>query len=168
MTSHDCDATRQESGNALRELRDTGDHPADPDIGSRLTPIVSFILDEVQQSSEILRQLSEVVSSEIAALARADDLVDVMGSVHRLSEALQREDRVQQRLDDVCATLRLLDRSLASYQGSNGDELHATIASRLRLEEMRAAFAVKLGHPPSAGLERASDNVPRAGDVDLF
>jgi len=38
----------------------------------------------------------------------------------------------------------------------------------LRLEEMRAAFAVKLGHPPPGGALRDSDNIPRAGDVDLF
>ena len=105
---------------------------------------------------------------EITTLARADDLADVMRSVQCLSEALQHEDRVQQRLDDVCATLRLLDQALVSTPGSEGEALHATIAGRLRLEEMRAAFAVKLGCPPSGGKARDSDHVPRAGDVDLF
>lgn len=130
--------------------------------------ILAFLRREVDQSSAILRDLAERLSDEFCALSRANDANDVQQRLFASSMALQNEDRVQQRLDDVRMALSILEHALNTGDPAIRADLDRAIIERLCLEETRGAFAVSVGlaspHLQSPGDVRK----PSAGDVDLF
>lgn len=141
--------------------RSSGDH-------RDLVPILAFVRQEVDLSAAILRDLAERLSQALYALGTAEDDNVVQSSLFAATTALQNEDRVQQRLNDLGAALAVVERALTMGTPTTGFKLDRAVIESLRLEETRGAFAINAG---MADILAGSPNQPKApsvGDIDLF
>ncbi|MGI9419070.1 MAG: hypothetical protein ACR2RA_14670 [Geminicoccaceae bacterium] len=132
-------------------------------LGRDLAPILAFLKQEIDQSAIILRDLAGRLSCELCTLGTAGEAHDLRSSLLAATIALQAEDRVQQRLSDLGATLLVLERILAEDAPIDLDQ---TIIESLRLEEMRAAFAAGVGMADAVPSPPAT--APSIGEIDLF
>ena len=132
-------------------------------LGRDLAPIFAFLKREIDQSAVILRDLAGRLSSELCTLVTAGEPHDLRSSLLAATIALQAEDRVQQRLSDLSATLLVLERILAEDEPIDLDQ---TIIESLRLEEMRASFAAGIGM--ANAVPAPSATTPSIGEIDLF
>ena len=128
--------------------------------------MIGFLRHEVSLTSSLLDEVSAVLIVELGALVAATRSYD--GPVARMTEAIQREDLIQQRLRDLDAALGVLEQRLddACAVGATGHhELGAEVAARLKLGETRARLMRQLGQS-----DIIADHLPppRAGEVDLF
>jgi hypothetical protein len=142
---------------------------APPDAGGAQLPSVHAALDviraEMVRSADLLSDLARSLSEELLGLMRlgSDPAVDAL--VGRMSEILQAEDRLQQRLQDICIAVGTLQETLEADAPPPG-ALGALIARHLRLDEMRLAFA---GDAAALEAQAFASVAPiRAGEVDLF
>lgn len=130
-----------------------------------LASILAFLGREIDNSASMLRDLAMRLSHELCALGQIDCVNAMQRRVIASTIALQNEDRVQQRLRDLCSVLALLEQALKAEQSIDDANFERSILDQVTLEEIRHALAVKLGradphHPPST--------TPSIGDVDLF
>ena len=143
--------------------------PVGHDLPDQLGPILDFMKSEIAQSSEMLRDLSGTVSAKLGLLADSEDQSAIIECVLHLSEAMQNEDRIQQRLNDICAALIFLERNLRHCcDPIYRLDLNRSLVNELRLAEMRAAFASRVGMSLPEGELPASKDTVRTGDLDLF
>jgi hypothetical protein len=128
--------------------------------------VIGFLRHEVALTSALLDDVSAVLIVELGALVAVTRSYD--GPVARMTEAIQREDLIQQRLKDLDAALGVLEQRLADACTAGAQRDHALgeqIAARLQLGETRARLMRELGRPGTI-----ADHLPppRAGEVDLF
>ncbi len=170
-------AIRHQSA-ALPSTQDAGGHDgplprhhlengASPDRHD-LARILAFLRHEIDQSAMALSDIADRLSKTLCALASEKDQSSFQSNLAEGAIALQREDRIQQRLSDLVAVLVVLERTMADGQPTAGDSLAQTIIDKLRLEEMRHAFAVANGM--TSALDHAPNPAakPSVGDIDLF
>jgi hypothetical protein len=130
-------------------------------------PVVLFLKEEIERSSALLRELATVFTAEICALSEASNLHMAKLGVIRLSEALQSEDRIQQRLWDIGLALEMLEGAIDPSNVADRRQLSSMIIKRLKLNEMQVALAIKANvHGEIIGSRAAHE--PSVGDIDLF
>lgn len=138
------------------------------DLHRQAAPILVFLEAELSKSSAMLSDLANNLSKQFQILAGTPNRGRILPSLLQASETLQKEDRIQQRLDDIRAALAQLGQALLVERSPEDKNLHQSIAQALRLEEMRSAFSTdpKKISPdqPRSSLQKR----PSAGDVDLF
>lgn len=143
---------RQQPGGGLRDI----------------APILAFLRREIDQSAVILRDLATRLSDEICALGATDDEGFLQPRLSQATIALQNEDRVQQRLRDLGATLSMLERMLAKGDLAVGADLEQAVIDSLRLEETRRAFAIDVGMADAFSQPSSPAAPPSVGEIDLF
>jgi hypothetical protein len=127
---------------------------------------------ELAHSPDMLGELAAVIGSEIHGMMVLDDLPSAEAAViherlGRIYEALQQEDRIQQRLRQLVAVATALEKSAVRAAAQGDHELEDEISHCLRLEELRAAvFGTSAGQYTPKEAPRSSEI--SAGDVDLF
>ncbi len=134
---------------------------------AQVRPVVHFLKEEIEQSSELLRQLAVKLTAELRVLSEANDLHMVEASVFRMSEVLQNEDRIQQRLSDINSALGIVDRSFHPAHAADHQHLSVSIMEQLKLDEMQFSLAIKADIHDS-GVTSRSMPTPSLGEVDLF
>jgi len=136
-----------------------------PEQGQSLTSAMAFIGEEIDHSLVMLRDLASSLSEVILALSDPSAARPCLLSA---TQALQNEDRIQQRLSDLRGTLLVLEHVLQDGTWPCAADLDRTIIDKLRLEEMREAYAASVGMPDYEANRTSEVNKPSAGDVDLF
>lgn len=142
----------------------TWDHPTNtPERNQSLASIMAFLGGEIDHSSAMLRDLATCLSDVIHSF---DEASDGRPCLSHAMQALQNEDRIQQRLSDLRSTLLILEHVLQASTRPSSVDLDRAIIEKLRLEEMRDAYAASVGL--SGHALTPTVNTPAAGDVDLF
>ena len=136
-----------------------------PERSHSLASVMAFLGGEIDHSSVMLRDLATCMSDAIFALGEISDLPP---SLAHATQALQNEDRIQQRLSDLRSTLLVLEHVLQGSVWPPAVDLDRTIIDQLRLDEMREAYAASVGMPGHEVKRTAEATMPSAGDVDLF
>ncbi len=136
-----------------------------PERGDSLTSAMAFIGEEIDHSLVMLRDLATSLSDVIIALSDPSNSRPCLSSA---TQALQNEDRIQQRLSDLRGTLLVLEHVLQAGTWPHAVDLDRAIIDQLRLEEMREAYAASTGMSchEVGGVPKVDK--PSAGDVDLF
>lgn len=140
-----------------------GDPKNMPERSQSLASIMAFLGREIDHSSALLRDLATCLTDVIHT---SDEASDARPCLSHAMQALQNEDRIQQRLSDLKNTLLILEHVLQASARPPAVDLDRAIIDQLRLEEMRDAYAECVGL--SGHVVRATGDVPAAGDVDLF
>lgn len=143
----------------------TYDESNTPERGHSLAPVVTFVGEEIDHSLVMLRDLASCLSEVILAL---DDPSSSRPCLLSATQALQNEDRIQQRLSDLRSTLLVLEHVLQAGASPPAVDLDRTIIDQLRLGEMRDAYAAIVGMAGHEVTKKAAVDIPAAGDVDLF
>lgn len=144
-----------------------GKRPTLADFLIQTQPVILFLKEEIEHSSELLHKLANAFNMEINVLSETEDLDKVKISIFQMTEALQNEDRIQQRLWDLITTLNALERIFDHNNNVSPDYLSTSILRQLKLGEMQKALAIKANiDDPSIAL--GSLEAPSLGDVDLF
>ncbi len=127
---------------------------------------IDVIRREMVRSADMLSELAGSLTEELLGLMQlgSDPAVNVL--VGRMSQILQVEDRIQQRLQDICVALSLLQDAMEADGEIPMDRLASLIAQRLMLGEMRIAFAGLDGAGPAD--DPASPPGAQPGEIDLF
>lgn len=136
-----------------------------PDRNRSLTSAMAFIGEEIDQSLVMLRDLASSLSEVIIALSDPSASRPCLLSA---TQALQNEDRIQQRLSDLRGTLLVLEHVLQAGSVPPAVDLDRAIIDQLRLDEMREAYAASIGMPFHGDDGTSRTDKPSAGDVDLF
>jgi hypothetical protein len=124
---------------------------------------LDFLRVELGRSADMLGELAAILSDEVCDLMVVQNEEVRNDKLTRIYEALQNEDRIQQRINDLKEVIAVVARALAPAASRPDRDLEALIGRRLRLEELRAAFTGK-GDRNAAILEPPIT----AGEVDLF
>ncbi|MDH3659460.1 MAG: hypothetical protein OEU92_05425 [Alphaproteobacteria bacterium] len=133
-----------------------------------IVPVLAFLRREIDQSATILRDIARCLSDEICALGASSDGEFLQPRLSQATIALQNEDRVQQRLRDMGATLSMLEHMLAEGDLAAGDDLGRAVIDSLRLEETRRAFAIDVGMTDRSSQPSGPVGPPSVGEIDLF
>ncbi len=141
------------------------DQNSAPERRQSLASVMAFLGGEIDHSSVMLRDLATCLSKVIFALG---EMAEIPPSLADITQALQNEDRIQQRLDDLRSTLLVLEHVLQTSTWTPAVDLDRTIIDQLRLDEMREAYAASAGIPGYEVKRTADVAIPSAGDVDLF
>lgn len=137
------------------------------DILRQVNIIVHFLREELDHSSGLLRRLADTFTAELCTLSASSDHQLVDSSIVRMTEALQGEDRIQQRLEDICSALAMLERAVDPIENAVNIQLSIAIFQKFKLEEMQAALANK-ANLNNQTMPSRNHVVPNIGDVDLF
>lgn len=138
------------------------------DLDHSLAPIMAFLGREIDRSSTMLRDVAECLSNELFALSQTGDVSGFQPCLSKATQALQNEDRIQQRLSDLRRALLVLERALETDVQPAGTDLNRLIIDQFHLDEIRDAYAANLGMDEQNAKPAVEVNVPSAGDVDLF
>ncbi|MGI9488796.1 MAG: hypothetical protein ACR2RF_23505 [Geminicoccaceae bacterium] len=141
------------------------DQNSAPERSHSLASVMAFLGGEIDHSSVMLRDLATCLSDAIVNLGEISDLSP---SLAHATQALQNEDRIQQRLSDLRRTLLVLEHVLQASTYPSAIDLDRTIIDQLRLDEMREAYAASVGMPGHEVKRTAETTTPSTGDVDLF
>ncbi|MGI9451554.1 MAG: hypothetical protein ACR2QH_13110 [Geminicoccaceae bacterium] len=136
-----------------------------PERGQSLASVMTFMGGEIDHSLAMLRDLASCLSDVILAL---DEESDSRPCLLSATQALQNEDRIQQRLSDLRSTLLVLEHVLQAGTWPPAVDLDRVIIDQLRLDEMREAYAASVGMPCDGTKVMSKAGKPSAGDVDLF
>lgn len=136
-----------------------------PEPGQSLAPVMTFVGEEIDHSLVMLRDLASCLSEVIFALHDPSASRPCLLSA---TQALQDEDRIQQRLSDLRGTLLVLEHVLQAGTWPPAIDLDRAIIDQLRLDEMRDAYAASVGMSCHEMKETPKADRPSAGDVDLF
>ena len=136
-------------------------------LSNHTSPVVAFLKEEIEQSSQLLKKLAEALVEEVCVLSETLDSPVVRASTGRMNEALQVEDRIQQRLWDMACALGMLEKAIDTENYGYNHHLPISIIKELKLNEMQLALASKanLHHDVIAPY---LSNEPNLGDIDLF
>src|SRR5262245_39463895 len=115
---------------------------------------LDFLRIELGHSADLLASLAARLSVEFCGLVEPEAEDDRHARLVRIHEALQTEDRIQQRLRDLSGVIAALELALAPAASRDDRELDIVIGRKLRLEELRSAFSGKgsigsTGHRPA-------------------
>lgn len=144
------------------------DHTPEPEQDHPLASIMAFLGSEIDRSSAMLQDLAACLSEVVVALTENDGSTDFTPCLSSATQALQNEDRIQQRLGDMRRTLMILEHVLDDGVWPSAARLDHSIIDQLRLEEMRYAYAVSVGVLDQLPKKVDGITKPSAGDVDLF
>jgi hypothetical protein len=133
-----------------------------------LALILAFLGREVERSATLLRDLAAGISDDFGAICASELPDDVQDRLIAATMALQNEDRLQQRLSDLRLTLSLLEQMLAEGGPAKKADINEIIIQKLKLEEMRNAFAVSMGLIDALPQRSQGTKEPSLGDIDLF
>jgi hypothetical protein len=125
---------------------------------------LDFLRVELGNSAGMLSSLAAELTREVCGLMDPDEEDSRQLRLVRIHQALQNEDRIQQRIRDLSEVLAALETALAPAASRDDRDLDIVIGRKLRLEELRAAFGSKDG---GLGTMSPSSSIP-PGDVDLF
>lgn len=154
--AHGCGSTNRPLGDG-----------ADPD--HELLPVLTFLRHEIDQSAALLSDLAKCLSHALCTLTTASEPDTRQSSLSDAAIALQQEDRVQQRLRDLKATVAVLEGALDGTSPHRGADLDRAIIASLRLEETRHNFAAATGMAEAFVPQSPTPNKPPPiGDIDLF
>lgn len=133
-----------------------------------LASILAFLGREVERSATLLRDLAAGISDDFGAICAADVADDVQDRLVAATMALQNEDRLQQRLSDLQTALSILEQTFAEGKSDQRADIDRAIIDKLRLEEMRNAFASSMGLIDAQAHPVKVTSQPSLGDIDLF
>lgn len=146
----------------------SGGDPGRDDAAHPLAPIMMFLSQEIDQSSAILRDLAACLSDVIVTFSELDDAPRTRSCISSATQALQTEDRIQQRLSDLRRAVMVMEHMLQAGLSPFTVDLNRTIIDQLQLCEMRDAYAASVGMTDREMSEKPTVTRPSAGDVDLF
>jgi hypothetical protein len=141
---------------------------ADATDNDHLATILAFLGREVERSATLLRDLAAGISDDFGVISAAELADDVQERLIAATMALQNEDRLQQRLSDLHTALSILERTLIEGGSTQQTDIDKVIIDKLRLEEMRSAFALSVGLIDAQQQSKKVTNEPTLGDIDLF
>jgi len=137
------------------------------DLIDKSKTILSFLKEEMEISSDLLRRFSHDIGVEIAATSESANADLLHDHIFRLTEVLQCEDRIQQRLKDMIATLDVMHKTFNSIGNDGFDCLIECVRDQVLLEEMQYSLASKADLDGPLAVSRPNP-APSLGDVDLF
>lgn len=143
-------------------------HPEPKQDDHPLASIMAFLGSEIDRSSAMLQDLAACLSEVVVTLTENEDDADFRLCLSSATQALQNEDRIQQRLGDMRRTLMILEHVLDEGVWPSAARLDHSIIDQLHLEEMRYAYAVSVGVLDQLPKKVDGITKPSAGDVDLF
>ena len=129
--------------------------------------VLVFLKEELEGSTSMLSRFAEELNSEICLLNERCNSENMESSIDRMSETLQAEDRIRQRLIDIASALRVVEQVMASPSEEEFSRLPTIIIGELRLGEMQNALAVK-ADMREIFASSSAPIAPSLGDVDLF
>lgn len=158
----------EQSFDARAAMTSCVDQSRQVDLDHPLAPIMAFLGSEIDRSSTMLRDLAECLSNELFALSETGDVSGFQPNLSKATQALQNEDRIQQRLSDLRRALLVLEQALETGVQPAGTDLNRLIIDQFRLDEIRDAYATNVGIDGQNAKPAGEIDVPSAGDVDLF